>query len=185
TVANVNHFILLTSLGTSKVGFPAALLNLFWGVLVWKRKAEEALINSGLPYSIVRPGGMERPTDTYKETHNLVIANKDTYFGGQVSNLQVAELIACMANNRQLSTNKVIEVIAETTAPLLPMEELLAKVSSAVGVEQQPTSELVVSASVPQSSAKQDTFESAPPDDVEKAEHQLTPVKSRPLSPYP
>ncbi|RRT58879.1 hypothetical protein B296_00027051 [Ensete ventricosum] len=38
---------------------------------------------------IVRPGGMERPTDSYKETHNIVLANEDTYFGGQVSNLQV------------------------------------------------------------------------------------------------
>ena len=38
---------------------------------------------------IVRPGGMERPTDSFKETHNLVLANEDTYFGGLVSNLQV------------------------------------------------------------------------------------------------
>ncbi|EOX98544.1 NAD(P)-binding Rossmann-fold superfamily protein isoform 6 [Theobroma cacao] len=51
TVAKVNHFILVSSLGTNKVGFPAAILNLFWGVLIWKRKAEEALIASGLPYT--------------------------------------------------------------------------------------------------------------------------------------
>jgi hypothetical protein len=36
----------------------------------------------------VRPGGMERPTDYFKETHNLVLA-KETYFGGLFSNLQV------------------------------------------------------------------------------------------------
>ncbi|XP_020105945.1 protein TIC 62, chloroplastic isoform X2 [Ananas comosus] len=130
TTAKVDHFILLTSLGTSKIGFPAAILNLFWGVLIWKRKAEEALIASGLPFTIVRPGGMERPTDSYKETHNLVLADEDTFFGGQVSNLQVAELMACMAKNRRLSFCKVVEVIAETTAPLLPMEELLAKIPS-------------------------------------------------------
>ncbi|OAY79357.1 Protein TIC 62, chloroplastic, partial [Ananas comosus] len=168
TTAKVDHFILLTSLGTSKIGFPAAILNLFWGVLIWKRKAEEALIASGLPFTVcgniaysaikfvfqimhigVRPGGMERPTDSYKETHNLVLADEDTFFGGQVSNLQVhsfdpiqsvlrcnngiyevAELMACMAKNRRLSFCKVVEVIAETTAPLLPMEELLAKIPS-------------------------------------------------------
>ncbi|CAL5377242.1 unnamed protein product [Camellia sinensis] len=89
TVAKVNHFILLTSLGTNKVGFPAAILNLFWGVLIWKRKAEEALLASGLPYTIVRPGGMERPTDAYKETHNVTVSEEDTLFGGQVSNLQL------------------------------------------------------------------------------------------------
>lgn len=38
---------------------------------------------------IVRPGGMERPTDSYKETHNIALSQEDTLFGGQVSNLQV------------------------------------------------------------------------------------------------
>lgn len=38
---------------------------------------------------IVRPGGMERPTDSYKETHNVTLSEEDTLFGGQVSNLQV------------------------------------------------------------------------------------------------
>lgn len=43
---------------------------------------------------------------------------------------QVAELMAVMARNRGLSFCKVVEVIAETTAPLIPMEELLAKIPS-------------------------------------------------------
>lgn len=130
TSAKVNHFILVSSLGTNKFGFPAAILNLFWGVLCWKRKAEEALIASGVPYTIVRPGGMERPTDAYKETHNTVLYPEDTKFGGQVSNLQVAELMACMAKNLSLSHCKVVEVIAETTAPLTPLEQLLEKIPS-------------------------------------------------------
>ncbi|PSS29398.1 Protein TIC 62 like [Actinidia chinensis var. chinensis] len=130
TVAKVKHFILLTSLGTNKIGFPAAILNLFWGVLIWKRKAEEVLLASGLPYTIVRPGGMERPTDAYKETHNITLSEEDTLFGGQVSNLQVAEFMAFMAKNRSLSYCKVVEVVAETTAPLTPMGELLVKIPS-------------------------------------------------------
>lgn len=32
---------------------------------------------------------MERPTDAYKETHNVTLSEEDTLFGGQVSNLQV------------------------------------------------------------------------------------------------
>ncbi|XP_021738560.1 protein TIC 62, chloroplastic-like [Chenopodium quinoa] len=130
TATKVNHFILVTSLGTNKFGFPAAVLNLFWGVLCWKRKAEEALIASGLPYTIVRPGGMERPTDSFKETHNLTLAQEDTLFGGLVSNLQVAELLATMAQNRSLSYCKIVEVVAETTAPLTPMTDLLTKIPS-------------------------------------------------------
>lgn len=38
--------------------------------------------------------------------------------------------MACMAKNRDLSYCKVVEVIAETTAPLTPMEELLKKIPS-------------------------------------------------------
>lgn len=38
--------------------------------------------------------------------------------------------MACMAKNRSLSYCKVVEVVAETTAPLRPMEELLAKIPS-------------------------------------------------------
>ncbi|KAJ8467010.1 hypothetical protein OPV22_029562 [Ensete ventricosum] len=174
TVAKVDHFILLTSLGTNKFGLPAAILNLFWGVLFWKRKAEEALIASGLPYTIVRPGGMERPTDSYKETHNLVLANEDTYFGGQVSNLQVAELMAFMAKNRKISYCKVVEVIAETTAPLLPMDELLSKIPS----QQEPPAENV-------KDVARSSTELKPTKLVVEEEPEKTVVqKTRPLSPY-
>ncbi|XP_010906903.1 protein TIC 62, chloroplastic [Elaeis guineensis] len=174
TSAKVDHFILLTSLGTNKIGFPASILNLFWGVLIWKRKAEEALLASGLPYTIVRPGGMERPTDSYKETHNVVLANEDTLFAGQVSNLQVAELMAFMAKNRKLSFCKVVEVIAETTAPLLPMEELLAKIPPQrdlpVEFKQDPTPPSITS---------------EPTKSVIKEEpEQMEVPKTSPLSPY-
>ena len=39
--AGVKQFVMVTSLGTGKVGFPASVLNLFWGVLSEKRKAEQ------------------------------------------------------------------------------------------------------------------------------------------------
>lgn len=54
-------------------------------------QAEDALKKSGMAYTIVRPGGMEKPTDSYKKTHNLVLAKADTYFGGQVSRLQASK----------------------------------------------------------------------------------------------
>ncbi|KAM0951545.1 putative NAD(P)-binding domain, NAD(P)-binding domain superfamily, protein [Dioscorea sansibarensis] len=194
TVAKVDHFILLTSLGTNKIGFPAAILNLFWGVLIWKRKAEEALIASGLPYTIVRPGGMERPTDAYKETHNLTLSPEDTLFGGQVSNLQVAELMACMAKNTRLSYCKVVEVIAETTAPLTPMEELLAKILSKRELPPEPPIPAPKPEAVVQSEAskyvdlKPPTSPTPTPssslDLQEKEQAKFTPQKQRPLSPY-
>ncbi|XLS54743.1 hypothetical protein HN51_004498, partial [Arachis hypogaea] len=67
---------------------------------------------------------------TEVQTHNLTLSTEDTLFGGQVSNLQVAELMAVMAKNPDLAYCKIVEVVAETTAPLTPREELLAKISS-------------------------------------------------------
>lgn len=68
----------------SQIGWPASVLNLFYGVLFFKRGAEVALERSGMEYVVLRPGGMERPTDSYKETHNVRLAQRDTLFGGQV-----------------------------------------------------------------------------------------------------
>ncbi|KAK3023008.1 hypothetical protein RJ639_045002 [Escallonia herrerae] len=179
TIAKVNHFILLTSLGTNKVGFPAAILNLFWGVLIWKRKAEEALLASGIPYTIVRPGGMERPTDSYKETHNISLSKEDTLFGGQVSNLQVAELMAFMAKNRSLSYCKVVEVIAETTAPLTPMGELLAKIPSQ-RVDENPLKDPEDAAEIEPAVSSAE----APKPSTGKEPTQAKATATRPLSPY-
>ncbi|PWA73698.1 NAD(P)-binding Rossmann-fold superfamily protein [Artemisia annua] len=181
--AKAKHFILVTSLGTNKFGFPAAVLNLFWGVLCWKRKAEEALLASGIPYTIVRPGGMERPTDSFKETHNLTLATEDTLFGGLVSNLQVAELLAFMAKNPTLSYCKVLEVVAETTAPLTPFGDLLTKIPSKRAVPLQPKE--------PEASKEPEPEPTPAPAPVPETEIIATetpsdskPVATRPLSPY-
>ncbi|TYI37494.1 hypothetical protein ES332_A03G215600v1 [Gossypium tomentosum] len=182
TAVKVNHFILVSSLGTNKVGFPAAILNLFWGVLIWKRKAEEALIASGLPYTIVRPGGMERPTDAFKETHNITLSTEDTLFGGLVSNLQVAELMACMAKNRSLSYCKVVEVVAETTAPLRPMEELLAKIPSQRADISSPKE--YDTPTKPDPAPARSIVTEKPTTPTEKEPAQAKVLKTEPLSPY-
>ncbi|XP_024637320.1 protein TIC 62, chloroplastic isoform X2 [Medicago truncatula] len=202
SVAKVNHFILVTSLGTNKFGFPAAILNLFWGVLCWKRKAEEALLASGLPYTIVRPGGMERPTDAYKETHNVTLSTEDTLFGGQVSNLQVAELMAAMAKNPELSYCKIVEVIAETTAPLTPAEKLLAKIPSQrpyipspkvqepdTAAVSSPAPSANVTEAVPSIAPQKETEQPEPVAEVpsitpQKETEQPKLVAKQPLSPY-
>ena len=85
----------------------AGALNLFGGILIQKRRAEKHLEASGLQYVIVRPGGMERPTDDHKRTHNVRLQTRDKLFGGTVSRLQVAELISAAVANPSLATNKV------------------------------------------------------------------------------
>jgi uncharacterized protein YbjT (DUF2867 family) len=117
----VRHFVLVSSLGTGRFGWPASILNLFWNVLEHKRRAELALVASGLRFTILRPGGMERPTDEYEKTHGTVLYGEDTKFGGQVSRLQVAQLAAeCLLSPTE-SADKILEVIAEENVPLRPL----------------------------------------------------------------
>ncbi|XP_076920123.1 protein TIC 62, chloroplastic-like isoform X2 [Bidens hawaiensis] len=180
--AKAKHFILVTSLGTNKFGFPAAVLNLFWGVLCWKRKAEEALLASGIPYTIVRPGGMERPTDSFKETHNLTLSLEDTLFGGLVSNLQVAELLAFMAKNHNLSYCNVVEVVAETTAPLTPMGDLLTKIPPQRPIPPQPKEPEPEVIKKPEPVSKSTIIETSSVATEPQVESKI--ASSRPLSPY-
>ena len=77
--------------------YRAAVLNLFGGILIQKRRAEVALERSGLNYVIVRPGGLERPTDSYKETHNVRLSTADTLFGGQVQLARHHHSFVCKA----------------------------------------------------------------------------------------
>eukprot|EP00899_Mesostigma_viride_P010782 jgi/Mesvir1/19705/Mv09968-RA.2 len=54
--AGVKQFVLVTSIGVSQLLSP---FNLFGGILFWKKQAEEDLQRSGVPYTIVRPGGLK------------------------------------------------------------------------------------------------------------------------------
>jgi len=123
--AGVRHFVLVSSLGTGAFGWPASVLNLFWNVLEHKKEAEDALVASGVPYTILRPGGMERPTDEYALTHGTVLHPENTQFGGQVSRLQVAQLAAACVAHPGAAANKVVEVVAAKDVPLRPLARQL------------------------------------------------------------
>jgi uncharacterized protein YbjT (DUF2867 family) len=132
SAGSVNHMVLVSSLGAGKFGLPASLLNLFWEVLKWKRVGEEALVASGVPYTILRPGGMEKPGDDYGDTHALVFAEEDTRFGGQVSRLQVAQVAAeaLRLGPEGAAANKVVEVVAEKAAPRKAVEDLFEAIEA-------------------------------------------------------
>eukprot|EP00963_Diacronema_lutheri_P007953 scaffold684_cov345-Pavlova_lutheri.AAC.32 len=77
----VEHFVMVSSLGAGRFGMPASLLNAWGKVLEWKKESEDVLRRSGMKYTIVRPGGMERPTDDFGKDANLVLARADTRGG--------------------------------------------------------------------------------------------------------
>eukprot|EP00242_Pyramimonas_sp_CCMP2087_P011901 CAMPEP_0198203606 /NCGR_PEP_ID=MMETSP1445-20131203/6910_1 /TAXON_ID=36898 /ORGANISM="Pyramimonas sp., Strain CCMP2087" /LENGTH=485 /DNA_ID=CAMNT_0043875065 /DNA_START=130 /DNA_END=1587 /DNA_ORIENTATION=+ len=123
--AGVQHFVLQSSLGTGKFGWPASALNLFWNVLDHKRDAELALIASGMAFTIVRPGGMERPTDDYEKTHKITLHAADSIFGGQISRRQVARVMLEAACHPEVAAFKVVEAVAEENALEVPISQLL------------------------------------------------------------
>jgi len=54
--SKVKHFVLVSSMGATHTDHP--LNRMFGNILVWKKKGEDALRSSGVPYTIVRPGGL-------------------------------------------------------------------------------------------------------------------------------
>lgn len=54
--AELEHFVLVSSMGATVEDHP--LNQMFDNVLKWKFRGEEALRESGVPYTIVRPGGL-------------------------------------------------------------------------------------------------------------------------------
>ncbi|MFT0787260.1 SDR family oxidoreductase, partial [Synechococcus sp. H55.10] len=73
----IQHFVLISSLCVSQLFHP---LNLFWLILVWKKRAEEYLQKSGLTYTIIRPGGLKNQDNE----DGIVLSQADTLFEGSI-----------------------------------------------------------------------------------------------------
>ncbi|MDA0268207.1 MAG: SDR family oxidoreductase [Cyanobacteria bacterium] len=119
--AGIEQFVLVSSLCVSRFFHP---LNLFWLVLWWKQQAEKHLAQSGLTYTIVRPGGLKNDDS---DGRSLVMAPADTLFEGSVPRLKVAE--ACVeALLTPSSRNKIVEIVAQAEATAQPYADLFAGV---------------------------------------------------------
>jgi uncharacterized protein YbjT (DUF2867 family) len=117
---NIEKFVLVSSLCVSKFFHP---LNLFWLVLYWKQQAEAYLQQSGLTYTIVRPGGLNNEDNT----DAIVMRSADTLFEGSIPRQKVAQI--CVEALFQATANhKIIEVVSKPDAPALPLEQLFAQV---------------------------------------------------------
>lgn len=117
----IEQFVFVSSLCTSQFFHP---LNLFWLILVWKKRAEEYLQSSGLPYTIVRPGGLKNEDNSDR----IVMASADTLFDGSIPRTKVAQV--CVESLFQSTArNKIVEIVAKPEAPVKPFEELFASIA--------------------------------------------------------
>ena len=118
--AGINRFVMVSSLCVSKIFHP---LNLFWGILYWKKQAEDYLKASGVPYTIVRPGGLKDEDNTQA----IVMSAADTLFEGSIPRVKVAQVcVDAIAQNA--AENKVLEIVTSEEAAEQPMEALFASV---------------------------------------------------------
>ncbi len=114
----VEHFTIVSSLCVSKFLHP---LNLFWLVLYWKQQAEAYIQQSGLTYTIVRPGGLKNEDSN----DNLVLAPADTLFEGSIARTKVAK-VCVDALSEPLARNTILEIVARPDVPSKPLGELIA-----------------------------------------------------------
>jgi uncharacterized protein YbjT (DUF2867 family) len=117
----IQQFVMVSSLCTSQLLHP---LNLFWLILVWKKRAEEYLQQSGLTYTIVRPGGLKNEDNT----DTIVMSKADTLFEGSIPRTKVAQ-ICVEALSQPEARNKIVEIVAKPDAPAQSFEAMFASVA--------------------------------------------------------
>ncbi|WP_413168452.1 SDR family oxidoreductase [Capilliphycus salinus ALCB114379] len=116
----IEHFVLVSSLCVSQFFHP---LNLFWLILVWKKQAEDYIRQSGLTYTIVRPGGLKNEDNQ----DAIVMKSADTLFDGSIPRTKVAE-VCVEALSIPSARNKIVEVIAKPEGTQPSFEQLFASV---------------------------------------------------------
>lgn len=117
----IEHFVLVSSLCVSKFFHP---LNLFWLILYWKKQAEAYIQESGLTYTIVRPGGLKNEDNP----DPILMSSADTLFDGSIPRIKVAQV--CVESLFQPAAhNKIVEVVAKAEAESMNWEQLFARVA--------------------------------------------------------
>jgi uncharacterized protein YbjT (DUF2867 family) len=116
----IEHFVLVTSLCVSNFFHP---LNLFWLILVWKKQAEQYLQQSGLTYTIVRPGGLLNS----EERSPLVMSGADRLSEGRIPRSQVAQ-VCIEALFEPAAKNKIVEIVTQESGAEKSFPELFASV---------------------------------------------------------
>jgi uncharacterized protein YbjT (DUF2867 family) len=105
--AKVGSFVLVSSIGSgdSVVALNPQALETLRSVLIEKEKAEKHLIDSGLTYTIIRPGGLKSEAAT-----GNAILTEDPRIAGIINRADVAQLV-CRCLNSDKANNKVLSAI--------------------------------------------------------------------------
>lgn len=122
----VKHIVFVSTIGADDL---VNALNLFWGVCFWKKQAEGAIQRSGIPYTVIRPGGLRDSGSA----GGVVLGGPGTWGvpplrqAGSILRSQVADLAVEALAAPDLSAGRVIEAIAKDDQPARPIAQLFAE----------------------------------------------------------
>ncbi len=105
--AQAKYFILISSIGSgeSAQALPPQALETLGAVLKEKEQAEAYLVDSGLAYTIIRPGGLVSQPATGEE-----VLTEDASVAGSISRTGLARLtVKCLESDR--AKNKILSAI--------------------------------------------------------------------------
>jgi uncharacterized protein YbjT (DUF2867 family) len=105
--AGVRHFVLVSSMGVTHPDHP--LNRMFDDILVWKLRGEDALRASGVPYTIVRPGGLTN--DPGGRLALEVMQGDPRDVTGRISRADLATLLV-NALGRESASGRTFEVVS-------------------------------------------------------------------------
>jgi uncharacterized protein YbjT (DUF2867 family) len=117
--AGVKHFVFLSSMGGTNPDHPLNSLGRTEDdpnsgrILQWKRKAEEYLISSGLPYTIVHAGGL---TDKPGAQGTVILDVDDKLLEGTVRTIpreDVADVIVAALEVGVPAQNRSIDIVCK------------------------------------------------------------------------
>jgi uncharacterized protein YbjT (DUF2867 family) len=119
--ADVKRVVLVSSLCAGRWLHP---LNLFGLILVWKGLGEQWLAQSGLDWTIVRPGGLSED-DSRAEREGVVFSGPDQQESNSIPRRLVARV--CLdALAAPAAVGRIIEITSDSDQPAMPLARWLA-----------------------------------------------------------
>lgn len=113
--AGIEHIVLVGSMGGTNLNHPLNMIG-NGNILIWKRKAEQYLIDSGINYTIIHPGGL---LDQPGGKRELIVGKDDTLLVNppngiptSIPRADVAELVV-QALRETEAINKAFDVISK------------------------------------------------------------------------
>ena len=112
SAAGVGHYVLVSSRGVTDDDH--YLNRMFNNVMLWKRRGEEAVAASGIPYTIVRPGGL---SDDPGGVQTIIFEQGDTRSQGIWNTRADVARVCVAALKHEAARNKIFEIHAEDGEP--------------------------------------------------------------------